>query len=250
MGDNYLLFDLVPYDGVEFEVDDLVFRLADTTPDQVDVERVRSFDAALDFLKADVVVQNVRVKSDLEVDVLVGRQVAYFGHNCKELLAELGVPRELAADVPQVSELHVFRELAVDHDGPEPNGVLHQLELYSVAGPLDVQKLPFLAVLHDLIEELFDEVVESGLRVEDDVDLSLFLWEDGEIFVRVELDEVFLLQVGLLVLAVEADVHSPLRIIDKADSFDGIGAHLLDAVIEVLVFSVLELQLERNSLSP
>lgn len=78
-----------------------------------------ALDGTLDLFEADVVVDHVGVEGDFEVDVFISGDVALFGVDGEELLAEGSVPGEMGPDVAQVGQLQLLHQLAVDHHRPE-----------------------------------------------------------------------------------------------------------------------------------
>jgi len=149
--DYHLLLCLAPDNRAELEHLNRLLGLGHTLAEEVDEERVVALDVAAHLVEANIIVDNVRVESDVETDVFVRGQVAALWIKREVPRAEVECPGKLYSDVAEVGEVELAHLLRVDLHDAEPDGVLHQLELDALAGCEDIEKLPLFLVLDNLV---------------------------------------------------------------------------------------------------
>lgn len=88
-----LLSGLLSHHTIEFQLLDGFLRLWNAFSDEVNIQRVCTFDRAFDF-EADIIIRDIRMEGNIEMQVLMREQVAFFRRNGEILTAEGSIPFE------------------------------------------------------------------------------------------------------------------------------------------------------------
>lgn len=126
-------------DSLELKILDIFRRLLDALSDQVNENGVAFFNGALHLHESDIVVYHIRMESDIQLQVIMGWEEPTFRADGEELMAEAGIPLEMAANITQIGQLNGAGQFGIDHHSTKANSVLQQFQLHAMGAAADLQ---------------------------------------------------------------------------------------------------------------